>query len=61
MQMWTRVALNTTTTTMALCPTANPLGADAAAGPGGGIQWTIKDGIPYEAPRLLREVRQRRF
>jgi hypothetical protein len=35
-----------------------PPRADAAAGPGGGIQWTIKDGIPYDAPRLLREVRE---
>jgi hypothetical protein len=30
---------------------------DAAAGPTGGVQWTIKDGIPYDAPRMLREVR----
>jgi hypothetical protein len=35
-----------------------PPRADAAAGPGGGIHWTIKDGIPYDAPRLLREVRE---
>ncbi|MFN7456361.1 MAG: amidohydrolase family protein [Gemmatimonas sp.] len=35
-----------------------PPRADAAAGSGGGIQWTIKDGIPYDAPRLLREVRE---
>lgn len=34
-----------------------PPRADAAAGPGGGVLWTIKDGIPYDAPRLLREVR----
>ena len=31
---------------------------DAAAGPGGGVQWTIKDGIPYDAQRMLREVRE---
>jgi imidazolonepropionase-like amidohydrolase len=30
---------------------------NAAAGPGGGVSWTIKDGIPYDAQRLLREVR----
>ena len=24
---------------------------------GGGIEWTIKDGIPYHVPTLLREVR----
>lgn len=35
-----------------------PPRADAAAGPGGGVQWTIKDGIPYDAPRMLREVRE---
>jgi imidazolonepropionase-like amidohydrolase len=31
---------------------------DAAAGRSGGVQWTIKDGIPYDAQRMLREVRQ---
>lgn len=35
-----------------------PPRADAAAGPGGGVQWTIKDGIPYDAQRMLREVRE---
>ena len=34
-----------------------PPRADAAAGPGGGVAWTIKDGIPYDAQRLMREVR----
>jgi len=29
----------------------------AAAGAGGGVAWTVKDGIPYDAPRLLKEVR----
>ena len=29
----------------------------AAAGTNAGVAWTIKDGIPYDAPRLLREVR----
>ena len=24
---------------------------------GGGIEWTIKDGIPYHGPTLLREVK----
>jgi hypothetical protein len=24
----------------------------------GGVTWTIKDGIPYDAPRLLREVKE---
>ncbi|MEP6832533.1 MAG: amidohydrolase family protein [Gemmatimonas sp.] len=35
-----------------------PPRADAAAGPGGGVAWTIKDGIPYDAQRLLKEVRE---
>jgi imidazolonepropionase-like amidohydrolase len=25
---------------------------------GGGIEWTIKDGVPYHAPTLMREVRE---
>ena len=28
------------------------------AGRGGGIEWTIKDGIPYHVPTLMREVRE---
>jgi len=35
-----------------------PPRADAAAGPGEGVAWTIKDGIPYDAQRMLREVRE---
>jgi imidazolonepropionase-like amidohydrolase len=35
-----------------------PPRADAAAGAGGGVAWTIKDGVPYDAQRLLREVRE---
>lgn len=31
---------------------------DAAAGPGGGVAWTIKDGIPYDAQRMLREAKE---
>ena len=23
----------------------------------GGVEWTIKDGIPYHGPRLMREVK----
>ncbi|MBY0489130.1 MAG: amidohydrolase family protein [Gemmatimonadaceae bacterium] len=34
-----------------------PPRADAAAGAGGGVAWTIKDGVPYDAQRLLSEVR----
>ena len=25
---------------------------------GGGIEWTIKDGIPYHVPTLMKEVRE---
>ena len=25
---------------------------------GGGIEWTIKDGIPYHVPTLMREVKE---
>ena len=25
---------------------------------GGGIEWTIKDGIPYHVPTLLKEVKE---
>jgi imidazolonepropionase-like amidohydrolase len=35
-----------------------PPRADAAAGGSAGVAWTIKDGIPYDAQRLLREVRE---
>jgi len=35
-----------------------PPRANAAAGAGGGVAWTIKDGIPYDAQRMLREVRE---
>lgn len=30
----------------------------AAAGTNAGVAWTIKDGIPYDAPRMMREVRE---
>jgi imidazolonepropionase-like amidohydrolase len=39
----------------------NPAGADMNAGGrnvhGGGIEWTIKDGIPYHVPTLMGEVK----
>ncbi len=35
-----------------------PPRSDGAAGAGGGVAWTIKDGIPYDAQRLLREARE---
>ena len=40
----------------------NPYGADVNVNGqnirGGGIEWTIKDGIPYHVPTLMREVRE---
>jgi imidazolonepropionase-like amidohydrolase len=33
-------------------------GARIEAAHGGGIEWTIKDGIPYHVPTLLREVKE---
>lgn len=40
----------------------NPAGADMAVGGrnvrGGGIEWTIRDGVPYHVPTLLAEVRE---
>jgi imidazolonepropionase-like amidohydrolase len=38
----------------------SPLGPDdkVQAARGGGIEWTIKDGIPYHVPTLMREVRE---
>ena len=29
----------------------------AKRGHGGGIEWTIKDGIPYHVPTLMKEVK----
>ncbi len=40
----------------------NPAGADVNVNGqnirGGGIEWTIKDGIPYHVPTLMKEVRE---
>jgi adenine deaminase len=40
----------------------NPTGADMNVNGhnvhGGGIEWTIKDGIPYHVPTLMREVHE---
>ena len=40
----------------------NPAGTDIEVNGrtvrGGGIEWTIKDGIPYHVPRLMAEVRE---
>jgi imidazolonepropionase-like amidohydrolase len=40
----------------------NPAGTDVNAGGrnarGGGVEWTIKAGIPYHGPTLMREVRE---
>jgi imidazolonepropionase-like amidohydrolase len=41
-------------------PNYSPLGANdkVQAARGGGIEWTIKDGIPYHVPTLMREVKE---
>lgn len=40
----------------------SPYGADMNVGDrnvhGGGIEWTIKDGIPYHVPTLVREIKE---
>jgi imidazolonepropionase-like amidohydrolase len=40
----------------------NPAGTDVVVGGevvrGGGVEWTIKDGIPYHGPTLMAEVRE---
>ena len=38
----------------------SPLGPDdkVQSARGGGIEWTIKDGIPYHVPTLMREVKE---
>lgn len=41
-----------------LYPTGVETIVDGKAVRSGGVTWTIKDGIPYDAPRLLREVKE---
>ena len=41
-----------------LYPTGTTTIKDGKEVPTGGIEWTIKDGIPYHGPRLLGEVKQ---
>ena len=38
----------------------SPLGLDdkVQSARGGGIEWTIKEGIPYHVPTLMREVKE---
>ena len=40
----------------------NPAGTDVVVNGqvtrGGGVEWTIKDGIPYHGPTLMAEVRE---
>jgi hypothetical protein len=40
-----------------LTPGGTDVIVDGRSRRGGGIEWTIKDGIPYHVPTLLREVR----
>ena len=41
-------------------PNTAPIGPNDKVQPahGGGIEWTIKDGIPYHVPTLMREVKE---
>jgi len=41
-----------------LYPTGTEAIRDGKAVHTGGIEWTIKDGIPYHGPTLLREVKE---
>ena len=41
-----------------LYPTGTEMIRDGKAVPTGGVEWTIKDGIPYHGPTLLREVKE---
>jgi imidazolonepropionase-like amidohydrolase len=41
-----------------LYPTGADLNVDGRPVHGGGIEWTIKDGIPYHGPTLLERVRE---
>ena len=41
-----------------LLPTGLNPTMDAQRGDSGGIEWTIKDGIPYHAPTLFRRARE---
>jgi len=41
-----------------LYPTGTDMVSDGKVVHGGGIEWTIKDGIPYHAPTVAREVRE---
>ncbi|NOT06762.1 MAG: hypothetical protein HOP28_01015, partial [Gemmatimonadales bacterium] len=39
-------------------PTGTETIRDGKAVHTGGVEWTIKDGIPYSGPRLLAEVKE---
>jgi hypothetical protein len=41
-----------------LYPTGTETIRDGKAVHTGGVEWTIKDGIPYHGPTLLREVKE---
>jgi len=40
-----------------LYPTGTTAIVDGKEVPAGGVEWTIKDGIPYHGPRLMRDVK----
>jgi hypothetical protein len=41
-----------------LYPTGTQTIRDGKAVQTGGVEWTIKDGIPYHGPTLLKEVKE---
>ena len=41
-----------------LNPYGTSVNVDGRSVHGGGIEWTIKDGVPYHVPTLMDEVRQ---
>jgi len=40
-----------------LYPTGTAMVKDGKVVQGGGIEWTIRDGVPFHAPTLAKEVR----
>ena len=41
-----------------LNPYGTSVNVDGRSVHGGGIEWTIKDGVPYHVPTLMDEVRK---
>jgi hypothetical protein len=41
-----------------LYPTGTETWVDGKAVHGGGVEWTVKDGVPFHGPTLLAEVKE---